>query len=495
MAVRRSDNRRANELSAERSLARRLLRCACVTALFAVQLGMAATLNAETLNEALRQAYQSNPQLDAERARLRATDENVPRAKSGYRPTLRGSADVGYQHQASRPKTTNSGETSPWGYQLSFSQPVFSGFRTRAAVGEAEADVRAGRENLRLIESRTLLDAVIAYADVVRDAQVLRLREQNVSVLTKELEAAEARRAVREVTLTDVAQARARRARAVSAADLAKANLKIARANYLRVVGTPSKRVTEPHLPERLLPRSLAESLSIASQESPNVISALYREQASRHAVDRVRGELLPQVSIEAGYGQRFEGSRTIDEESAATITGRITMPFYEGGEVHARVRQAKHTHVSTLQEIEQARAETEANVTSAWSRLIAARAQLRSDDVQVDAARVALNGVREEERVGQRTLLDVLNAEQEFLDAQVARLQTSRDLVVAGYALLGSMGRLSAEMLGLETDVYDANAHYDEVRHKWFGTEIADESRLRAEPEKPEIMLRQSKW
>ena len=450
---------------------------------------------AASLRDALRGAYRNNPQLDAERARLRASDEDVPRAKSGYRPTLRGALDAGVQSTTTKPKSISAGETTPWGYEVSLTQSIFSGFRTQSAVSEAEAGVRAARQNLRQVEQRTLLDAVVAYADVVRETHVLKLREHNVSVLTKEMEAAEARRAVREVTLTDVAQARARRARAVSAADLAKANLKIARASYQRVIGTPAEAVDDPATPDQLLPRSLADALSVAAQESPNVISSLFREQSARHAVDKVRGELLPQVTLEAAYGQRYDSSRTIDEQEAASITGRITVPFYEGGEVHARVRQAKHTHVSRLQEIEQARAETEANATAAWSRLIAARAQLRSDEVQVDAARVALNGVREEEKVGQRTLLDVLNAEQEYLDAQVAMIETRHDLVVAGYALLASMGRLTAEHLALDTEVYDAKAHYLEVADKWIGTTIADEERARAPMLPADLALRESQW
>ena len=435
---------------------------------------------AESLKQAMRSAYRYNPQLDAERARLRATDEDVPRASSGYKPTVRGGLDYGRQSTSTKPSSPGAGEWSPWGYSITARQEVFSGFRTESAVNEAEAGVRAGRQNLRLVEGRTLLDTVTAYMDVVRDTKVLRLREQNVAVLTRELEAAEARRAVREVTLTDVAQARARRARSVSAADLAKAKLRIARANYLRVVGHPAEAVGEPPPPNDMLPRSLADAIEVAAQESPNVISALYREQAARFAVDKVRGELLPQVSLEASYGQRHDISSSFDEETSASITGRVTVPFYEGGEVRARVRQAKHEHVGRLQEIEQARGETEAGVATAWSRLVAARAQIQSDEVQVDSARVALDGVREEEKVGQRTLLDVLNAEQEYLDAQVAMVETRRDLLVASYALLFTMGRLTAAALDLDNEIYDETRNYAETRDRWLGTDIADESARR---------------
>lgn len=184
-------------------------------------------------------------------------------------------------------------------------------------------------------------------------------------------------------------------------------------------------------------------------------------------------GELLPQVQLEASYSRSEDASRSIEQSNSAQVTGRVTVPFYQGGEVHARVRQAKHTHISRMQEIEQARSETQANVTAAWSRLMAARAQMRSDEVQVEAGRTALDGVREEEKVGQRTLLDLLDAEQEYLDAQVAFASTRRDMVVAGYALLSAMGRLSAEYLSLTSTVYDPESHYHESRQKWFGLSI----------------------
>ena len=461
------------------------LRAVCGSALAYVLAGLLAVepAAAESLKQAMRAAYRSNPQLDAERARLRATDEEVPRASAGYRPTLRGSADYGSQSTTSKPATSSAGDSSPWGYTITARQEVFSGFRTESAVNEAEATVRAGRQNLQLVEGRTLLDTVTAYMDLVRDQQLLRLREQHVGVLSRELEAAEARRAVREVTLTDVAQARARRARSVSAAELAKAKLRIARANYLKVVGHAAEALAEPGLPSAMLPRSLDDALEVATQESPNVISALYREQAARHAVDKVRGELLPQVSVEASYDQRHDLSSSLSEQGSASITGRISVPFYEGGEVRARVRQAKHTHVSVLQEVEQARAETEAQVSTAWSRLVAARAQVRSDEVQVDSARIALDGVREEERVGQRTLLDVLNAEEEYLEAQVALVGTRRDLLVAGYALLFTMGRLTAAALELDNEIYDPTAHYDEARANWIGIDITEPAARRPQP------------
>lgn len=430
-------------------------------------------LGAETLREALIAAYQHNPRLDAERARLRATDESVPQAKSGYRPRAELEGDVGHQTLTTKPRSLSDGSGGTAGYGVTVRQDVFNGFRTMNSVREAESNVRAGRENLRTVEQQTLLEAVTAYADVIRDTALIRLRENAVAVLTKDLQAAEARRSVREVTRTDVAQAQARRARAVSQLDLAKANLRTARAIYERVMGRPANGLMEPALPRRLLPPSVDEAIKTGEREHPNVIAALFREKAARHTVDRIWGELLPSARLEATYGTRYDPSKTVDEQTSGVISGRVTVPLYEGGETQARVRAAKHSHVARLQEIEQARAETQTNVVTAWSRYQAADAQLRSDRVQVMAAKTALEGTREEERVGQRTLLDVLNAEQELLDAEVQQVVTKRDLIVASFTVLSAIGRLNPDELKLGAEQYDAEAHYNEVTAKWWGVSI----------------------
>jgi outer membrane protein len=452
--------------------ARRLWRATVsVAALLAAGLDLPA--HAETLHEALTLAYQSNPKLDAERARLRATDEGVTQAKAGFRPTAAASATAGAQRQTSSPQQQTDGVTHPSGYGVTATQSLFSGFRTVNTVREAEANVRAGRENLRLIEQQILLDAVTAYADVIRDQALVRLREKNVSVLSTELQSAEARRSVREVTRTDVAQAQARRAKSVSALDLARSNLKTSRAIYERVIGRPPQNLSEPQVPNKLIPSGVEDVIKIAEKENPNIVAALYREQAARHEVDRIWGELLPEARIEAGYNQTYGASTLVNQSGTATITGRVSVPLYEGGEVKARVRAAKHTHVSRLQEIEQARTETQATAVGAWAKLEATRTQVTQDKVQVDAAKIALEGVREEERVGQRTLLDVLNAEQELLDAEVAAVSNRHDLLIAAHALLAGIGQLNAGQLQLGDSQYDPTVHYDEVNRKWFGISI----------------------
>lgn len=435
--------------------------------------GAPATSAGETLQQALASAYRNNPKLDAERARLRATDEEVPRAMSGWRPNVEASADYGWQRATIVPNSDIAGDTLPRSYGIGVTQQLFNGFRTDNAVREAEATVRAGREILRLAETQVLLDAATAFMDVVRDQVIVKLRESNADVLNRELAAALVRRAAREVTRTDVAQAQARRARAGSQLDLARANLRTSRATFERVVGHQPSGLREPSSRLLVLPPSMEEAQRIAGRESPNVVSALYREQAARHAVDRIWGELLPEVRVEAAYSHRGEPTRRIEEQDALSVTGRLLVPLYKGGETHAKVRQSKHTHVSRLQEIEQARSESVANAAAAWSRLQAANAQVKSDQVEVAANEIALEGVREEQKVGQRTLIDVLNAEQELLDAKVQQVSTRRDMVVAAFSLQAFIGRLTAETLKLGSDIYEPEAYYVEVRRKWFGLAI----------------------
>ncbi len=430
-----------------------------------------APVSAETLTQALSAAYKFNPKLDAARASQRATDEEVPRAMSGYRPSVTGSATTAYQNTRGGTSVT-SGELNPRTYSVGVVQPLFRGFRTLNAVNGAEATVRAGREQLRLVESQVLLEAVTAFGDVVRDQTIVRIRENNVTVLTRDLKSTQDRFNVGEVTRTDVAQSQARRAAAVSALDLAKANLQTSRATFERVIGHPPSNLSLAQ-PSRLVPKALNEAIEIALRESPIVVGALYREQAARFAIETIRGELLPTVQVEANYGKSFETSTATPETEQTTVTGRLTVPFYTGGEVQARLRQAKQTHVQRIQEIEQNRTEQQASVVQAWSQMVAARAQVESDQASVEASRIALAGVREEERVGQRTLLDVLNAEQELLNNEVALATDRRNLLVASYSLLSVMGRLNAQEIAVAENVYDSEQHYHEVRRKWFDVSI----------------------
>ena len=425
---------------------------------------------AESLLEAMSATYGYNPRLDAQRAFQRGTDEDVARANSGYRPTITGNADVGLERDDQRPSSVFDGVTKPRGYGVELVQPLFRGFQTYNAVNEAEANVRSQREVLRDVERIVFLQAATAYMDVVRDQELVRLNENNVNVLSRELKASQDRFAVGEVTRTDVAQAEARRADAVSRLDAARANLRTSRGSFQQVVGHPPSNLTWASPPEQFLPHSVSEAIKVSNNEDPLVVAALYREQAAKYTVERIRGQLLPTMQLEASYDDRFGSAKTVTENETSIVRGRLTVPIYEAGDVYAQVRQAKQNQVGFLQQIEQVRTEQQQVLVAAWSQLEAARAQLESDKIAVESNKVALQGVREEEKVGQRTLLDVLNAELEYLNSQVALETDRRNLVVAGYTVIAAMGRLDAAWIGAAAYVYDPVVHYKEVRNKWIG-------------------------
>lgn len=442
-------------------------------------------VHGETLKEALAAAYIANPQLKAQRGQLRATDEEVARAKSNYRPVIQGEATIGYE------RTTTSGgggggvdvggeiidfgsgggteESTPRSYSVSLNQPIFRGFRTINAVEGAKAGVEAAREDLRDTAQQVLLDAVTQYMNVLRDQSIVRLRQNNVEFLTEQLQATRDRFEVGEVTKTDVAQAQARRAEAVSALNLAKANLKTSRAAYERVIGFPPRNLQTPKPVERLLPPTLEAALQQGEMRNPQILAGLFRVKSAEYDTKTIKGELLPEVRLEASYERSFD-TGGVDERESTVVTGRMTVPIYQAGEVSARARQAQDTELQRRQQVDQARQAVRADVVSAWGQVVAARAALVSDRAAVQANKIALDGVRAEEQVGQRTVLDVLDAEQELLDSQVSLVTSRRDLVVASYTLLAAIGRLTPSDLELPTDLYDPNAHYEAVKDKPFG-------------------------
>ncbi len=437
--------------------------------------------HSETLNQALSRAYSYNPQLTAEQARLRATDEDVARAHSGYRPDLFVDGELGTQETNTKPPSAGDGRTSPYGYSVTLTQPLFRGFRTINGIRQAKASVMAGRASLRSVEQTVLLDAVAAYMNVVRENAVLRLQTNNLNVLNQQLTATEDRFSVGEVTTTDVAQARARRSAAVSQLNLARANLKTAKAEFRRIIGHDPVRLGRPGTIAKYLPKTQQEALRLAMSEHPSIEIALYVEKAARHNVALIQGERLPEVNLEAQYSQNFDGSPFTDEREVGSIVGRMRIPLYQGGEVYARIRQAKQIVLQRRAELSDTRHLVRANVISAWGQLLAARAQIEANRVAVRANRTALSGVREEEKVGQRTILDVLDAEQEYLNSQVTLVTSERDVVVAEYNLYAALGRLGIAHLPVSTVSYDPVENYNRVYRRWRGGDI-NHSELDAE-------------
>lgn len=429
--------------------------------------------HATPLDQALAAAYEYNPQLDAERARLRATDETVAQAMSGYRPNIATEFTVQSRRADTDPPSAADGRTRPRSFSLSFSQPLFTGFQVRNAVSEAEANVRAGQQTLRSLEQTILLSAVTAYMDVVRDQALLRLSRSNLQFLSRELQATQDRFEVGEVTRTDVAQARASRSAAESSVTAARAALDGSRASYIQVIGQAPAGLIEPAEPRRFIPKTLDHAVEIALRENPAVVAALYLEQAARFNVEEQFGALLPSAQLEGLVTSTRDPNVLTERSTVGTITGRLTVPLYQAGLPRANVRQAKHTHVAAIQEIERNRTEVRAQVVSAWALYQSARAQIVSDRAQVEANQIALEGVREEERVGQRTLLDVLEAQQTLLNSQVTLTSTKRDLIVNAYTLLAAMGRFDGASYGVSTVLYDPDIHYHEVRREWWRISI----------------------
>ena len=438
-------------------------------------LGSAAQVSAESLMHALSSAYMNNPDIAAERARLRATDEGVAKAKSGWRPqvSVNANATVGHTHSnRAQPGVGKGVNYDSESVTISLTQPLFNGFKTVESVRQAKAAVKAGRQNLLAVEQQVLLDAVNAYMDVVRDREIVRLRRRNIDVLREQLKATRARFKVGEITKTDVEQAKAALAKARSDYAQARAQLAASMAAYERVVGHKPGAL---RFPRRLppLPRSLQDALVRAERLNPAILAAAYQATAAEHGVKVAFADLLPQLSVTASVSaqrDKREGS-PVSRTRDARIMGTLTIPIYQGGMVHASVREARHNAEAARLGVSSARLTVRKQVASAWSGLIAARQVIDAASAQVRAARAALEGVRQEYKVGSRTTLDVLNARQTLLDAQVALVTARAEKIKAAYGLLAAIGELTATRLGLSVAAYDPTEHYRAVKNKLFGT------------------------
>ena len=433
---------------------------------------------AESLFAALAAAYNSNPALQAERAGLRATDEQVPQALAGWRPSLTATGSYGTVETDTDTSIAAFGgkqNYDPMTGSLTLAQNIFTGGRTLYGARRAEASVLAGRENLRNTEQQTLLSAVTAYMDVVRDMAVVDLRQKNVEVLQRQLEASQDRFRVGEITRTDVAQSEARLSGSESNLIRAEATLIASRSAYERVVGTAPGSL-EPAPPLPAMPQSEAEALDLAIAANPALEAARHAERAAANAVSAAKGGLLPTVSVDASYQHAEDPSATVTRSTTTQILGTVTIPLYQSGAQYSAIREAKHLESqSRLQMADTQRQVLEA-VRNAWEQLRATRAAIASNREQVRANEIALDGVRQEAQVGSRTTLDVLDAEQELLDSQVSLVGAERDEYVAGYSLLSTIGQLGARDLGLAVNVYDPTENYEDVKHQWVGWGTNDE-------------------
>ena len=429
-------------------------------------------VTAETFSEALGSAYGSNPRLLAARSELRAVNEEVPQALSNYRPSAFVDGRGGIQGI-----DDGSGweQTEPWEVLLDVEQPLYRGGRTQADVSRAEATVAAQRARLRAVEQAVLLDAVAAYMDVWRDEAVLELNINNEKVLSRQLEATEDRFEVGELTRTDVAQSESRLARATAERIGAEGDLTASQAVYQEVIGLPPRELAPPVALEGL-PAEASEVVAAAQSANPDVVAARYDETAAGHQIAVSRGQLLPEAFAtgEARHTEDFAGDNS--EVDLARGLVEVTVPVYQRGLVSSQVREDKQLAAQRREDVQEALRAAERQAIDAWAVLQTAQAQSRSFRSEVRSTEIALEGVRQENAVGARTILDILDAEQEYLDAQVNLTRAQRDEVVAGYAVLSAMGRLTARDLALAVEPYDPEPDYRAVRGRWFGLDAPGE-------------------
>jgi len=429
---------------------------------------------AQTLTEALAAAYLGNPDLEAARASLRGTDEEVPQALSNWRPNVTMSSSYGSRRVETFPNGAAETDTHnlPRAFGLSVEQPLFRGFRTEAETSRAKNRVAAARARLVVKEQEVLLDTVEAYLDVIRAEQILQLRRENEEGLRRQLDATGDRFRVGELTRTDVSQAESRYAQATAERQAAEGELSIARANYAKFIGSPPGTLSQPGVPAAL-PADLGTTQREAQRNNPNVIAVEFDERSARDNIELVFGELLPTVSATAAfdYDRDVVGSDTGRRQRS--VLAELNVPLYEGGEVYSRVRAAKQDASEAMATLAEAKREIDRISTNAWESYATNRARIVSFEAQVRAQSVALEGVEQEQRVGSRSILDVLDAERELVDARIQLVGAQRDSIAAAYSVIQAVGRLTARDLGLPVPLYDMTENYDRVKDKWLGTGV----------------------
>jgi outer membrane protein len=451
--------------------------------------GVGAGAGAGTLEGALVLAYQTNPQLNSQRAATRAADENVTTALAGYRPRVVGTASLTEQYLDTMVKVTaatgapvyvqTKGANAQPVFGLTASQTLYNGSQTGNRTRQAEGQVFSAREILRSAEQSVLLSGATAYMNLLRDAAIVELQRSNVNVLEVTLRQTRDRFSAGEVTRTDVAQAESSLAAGRAQLASAESNYVTSRANFRQVIGVEPPARLAPATPvDRFFPRVLEAAVARGRSEHPSITTAMYNVDVAALQVKIAEGALYPILaavgSVQKSYGGSAVQLGTI-ELLSGSVAAQLTVPLYQGGAEYAAIRQSKETLGQQRLNLDLARDQVQAAVTQGWGQNEAAKAQISSTQAQVTAAEVALNGVREEARVGQRTTLDVLNAQQTLVNARVALVTAQHDRVVASYTVLAGVGSLSPQILGLRIEVYDAMVHYQQVRDAWGGVRIPD--------------------
>jgi outer membrane protein len=449
------------------------------TTLLLAVAGLAPAL-ADTMEAALVRAYRNNPQLNAQRAQVRSTDENVPQALSAYRPKVSLTASVGYQYADTLSIKSGSridihGTDPPRSAGVSVTQTLFNGNQTANKTRVAESQVSGAREALRMMEETVLLGAATIYMDYLRDAAIVEVQRNNTMVLEQTLRQTRQRFEVGTVTRTDVAQAEAQLAAGKTQQLTAEANLVTTRSNFRRIIGDEPSNLAPGSPVDRFLPRTLAAAVELSLVENPNVTAAMFGIDVNFLQVRINEGALLPTLSLVTSVQQAYEQSLTTPKQFTASTIAQVSAPIYQGGSEYSLIRQSKENLAQQRLNLETVRDQTRANTVTAWGQLEAGKAQVASAESQVAASEIALTGVRREAAVGQRTTLDVLNAQQALVNARVALVTAQHDRVVASYTVLSAVGRLSPQVLNLPTASYDPSVHYQQVRDSWSGVRTPD--------------------
>lgn len=464
---------------------RRVIGSASVVALVAFAMA-SAPASAQSLTEALASTYNTNPQLNAGRAQLRSTDEGVPQALSGNRPSIYGTVSQSaggirsYNHQTQRTKQDQYRSTYPLSIGVQLTQPIFDGFQTPNAVRQAEAAVRAEREVLRNTEQSVLLDAATAFVDVIQGEALVELQESNLQFLDEQVKASKDRFQVGEGTNTDVAQAEASRAQAEASLNSAKATLQSARATFRQVTGLEAKTLRLQPLGDGLKPKSLEAGLTLGQKRHPAINAAAQNVDVAGFNVKVLEGQTLPSVNLNADVSRDYDYG-TIGRNSSSTNTASasvgiaVTVPLYQAGLPSSQVRQAKEQLGYARIQVDLNRDLVRSQIVSAWGNLQAAEASIYAARTSVVANQLAVNGVIEEQKVGQATTLDVLLQQSNLIDARTTLVQAEHDRVVALYSLISATGQLDSKSLKLPVRVYNPTQHYEAVRDSWGGLRTPD--------------------
>jgi outer membrane protein len=428
---------------------------------------VAPALQAQSLEDAMVLTYTSNPTLLAARAGLRAVDESISQALSGWRPTVQGQANLAYQR--SETNVTSFDTTHPHSYNFSVTQPIYSGGQTVAQTSQADNLILAQRQSLITSEQQVLLNAVTSYMGVVLAYSVLDLAISNEERLSRQLEATEDRFRVGEVTRTDVSQARARFANSQAERVQAEGDLIAQMATFEEVIGTRPANLTRPGALVGL-PDSLDEALGVALDGNPAILQARASELAAQDGIDVQIADLLPDLNLVGSYTRNEDISGVISRQDNVSLVAQLTIPFYQAGFESSQIRESYQSAAQSRMLVSESLRAVEADVVSAWQGLATSRAEIAAFTEEVNANTVALEGTEREAQVGERTVLDILDAEQELFQSQINLAVAERDEVVASYTLQATLGRLTAEYLRLPVTIYNVNEYYEEARDAWWG-------------------------